>query len=126
MGAESSNTRNGEAAKLLDYGFANYEIYKNEETVLDPVNVIGGICDKVNIKYSTYEALVKKGEKNKITYEIVMNENITAPIKEGDEVGKVIYKSGDKIIGENKIYSTENIDKIGYLSYLLRVMRNFF
>ena len=126
MGSESSNIRNAEAAKLLDYGFANYEIYKNEETVLDPVNVIGGICDKVNIKYSTYEALVKKGEKNKITYEIVMNENITAPIKEGDEVGKVIYKSGDKIIGENKIYSTENIDKIGYLSYLLRVMRNFF
>ena len=126
MGSESSNIRNAEAAKLLDYGFANYEIYKNEETVLDPVNVIGGICDKVNIKYSTYEALVKKGEKNKITYEIVMNENITAPIKEGDEVGKVIYKSGDKIIGENKIFSTENIDKIGYLSYLLRVIRNFF
>ena len=126
MGSESSSIRNAEAAKLLDYGFANYEIYKNEETVLEPVNVLGGICDKVNVKYSTYEALVNKGEKNKITYEIVMNENISAPIKSGDVLGKIIYKSGDKIIGEDKIYSTVNIDKIGYLSYLLRVIKNFF
>ena len=126
MGSESSSIRNAEAAKLLDYGFANYEIYKNEETVLEPVNVLGGISDKVNVKYSTYEALVNKGEKNKITYEIVMNENISAPIKSGDVLGKIIYKSGDKIIGEDKIYSTENIDKIGYLSYLLRVIKNFF
>jgi D-alanyl-D-alanine carboxypeptidase (penicillin-binding protein 5/6) len=126
MGSETSNIRNAEAAKLLDYGFANYDIYRNEETVLEPVNVLGGISDKVNVKYSTYEALVNKGEKNKITYEIVMNENISAPIKSGDVLGKIIYKSGDKIIGEDKIYSTENIDKIGYLSYLLRVIKNFF
>ena len=126
MGSETSNIRNAEAAKLLDYGFANYDIYRNEEAVLEPVNVLGGISDKVNVKYSTYEALVNKGEKNKITYEIVMNENISAPIKSGDALGKIIYKSGDKIIGEDKIYSTENIDKIGYLSYLLRVIKNFF
>jgi D-alanyl-D-alanine carboxypeptidase (penicillin-binding protein 5/6) len=87
---------------------------------------LGGISDKVNVKYLTYETLVNKGEKNKITYEIVMNENISAPIKSGDVLGKIIYKSGDKIIGEDKIYSTENIDKIGYLSYLLRVIKNFF
>jgi D-alanyl-D-alanine carboxypeptidase (penicillin-binding protein 5/6) len=33
MGSESSSIRNAEAAKLLDYGFANYDIYRNEETI---------------------------------------------------------------------------------------------
>ena len=126
MGAETSSIRNAEAAKLLDYGFANYDVYVNDGKEIEPIKIIGGEKDTVNAAYDKYETLVKKGNKNNITYELVINENINAPLKEGDVLGKVIYKSNGEVIGENNIYSTEEIDKITFLSYILRIVKNLF
>ena len=49
MAAPDTKTRFGEAAKLLNYGFANYKIFvdENEDTVLEPVRVVKGVEDTV-------------------------------------------------------------------------------
>ena len=126
MGSETSSIRNAEAAKLLDYGFANYDVYVNDGKEIELIKIIGGEKDTVNAAYDKYETLVKKGNKNNITYELVINENINAPLKEGDVLGKVIYKLNGEVIGENNIYSTEEIGKITFLSYILRIIKNLF
>ncbi|MBQ9704277.1 MAG: hypothetical protein IJV68_07025, partial [Clostridia bacterium] len=108
------------------YGFANYDVYVNDGKEIEPIKIIGGEKDTVNAAYDKYETLVKKGEKNNITYELVINENINAPLKKGDVLGKVIYKSNGEVIGENNIYSTEELGKITFLSYILRIIKNLF
>ena len=120
MGADTRDERNAIAAKLLDYGFANYSLFCDEGKTLGELKVMGGVEDTCGVAHRGFDAVVGKGEENKITYEVELGENLVAPVKIGDEVGRVIYKSGDKIIGETKITATENVDKIKYGDILAR------
>ena len=125
MGAESSNIRNACATKLLDYGFANYSIYQNTGADLGTIKVLGGTKDNVAIKFDSYNSLENKGNENKITYETNINENIEAPVKKGDVVGEVKYILNGEIIGKSDIYCIENIDKISFWEFFIRILENF-
>jgi D-alanyl-D-alanine carboxypeptidase (penicillin-binding protein 5/6) len=126
MGAESSDIRNSCATKLLDYGFANYSIYEDNNTDYGSVKVLGGVKNQANLNSETYTALVPKGTNKKINKEIEILESINAPIKKGDIIGKVKYISGGEIIGENNIYCSENIEKITFWEYFIRMLKNFY
>lgn len=126
MGAESSDIRNSCATKLLDYGFANYSIYEDNTTDHGTIKVLGGIKNQANLNSDTYATLVPKGLNKKINKEIEILENIKAPIKKGDILGKVKYISGGEIIGENNIYCFENIEKITFWEYFIRMLKNFY
>ncbi|MBO5440410.1 MAG: D-alanyl-D-alanine carboxypeptidase, partial [Clostridia bacterium] len=125
MGAESSDIRNACATKLLDYGFANYSIYQNEGANLGTIKVLGGTKDNVAIKFDSYNSLENKGNKNKITYETNINENIEAPVKKGDVVGEIKYMLNGEIIGKSEIYCIENINKISFWEFFIRILENF-
>lgn len=125
MGAESSDIRNACATKLLDYGFANYSIYQNEGANLGTVKVLGGTKDNVAIKFDSYNSLENKGNENKITYETNINENIEAPVKKGDVVGEIKYMLNGETIGKSEIYCIENINKISFWEFFIRILENF-
>ena len=122
MGADTRDQRNAYASKLLDYGFANYSLFTAESRSLDEVKVLGGREATVGIEYKDFNAVVGKGEADDITSEIIMDEKICAPILVGDSVGMVVYKKGDIIVGETKIYATENVEKIKFADILGFVM----
>ena len=112
--------RNEIAARLLDYGFANYSLFCAEGRTLDELRVVGGVEDTCKIAIENFNAVVGKGEENKISSEIEINEKLIAPVKISDTVGRVIYKNGEKIIGEAKITATETVEKINYGDILAR------
>ena len=126
MGAESSDIRNSCATKLLDYGFANYSIYEDNNTDYGSVKVLGGVKNQANLNSEAYTVLVPKGANKKINKEIEILESINAPVKKGDIIGKVKYISGGEIIGENSIYCSENIEKITFWEYFIRMLKNFY
>ena len=125
MGAESSDMRNACATKLLDFGFANYSIYKNAGKDLGNIKIIGGEKDVVNIKFDSFQMLLNKGNEKKISYDIVLNDSIKAPINIGDEVGKINYILDNEIIGYSSVYSTEKINKISFWQYFLKLLNNY-
>lgn len=125
MGADTSNIRNANAAKLLDYGFANYSVYKDEGKDYGEVKVLIGNKNTVNVKYSDYEVLVGKGKNNYVTKEFEISEELVAPIKIGDVVGKIKYLINGEIIGENNLYSDENVNKITFWEYFLEMLKKF-
>lgn len=120
MGAETRDERNAIAAKLLDYGFVNYSLFSAESKQLDELKVVGGVENTCAIAINDFNAVVDKGEENKISFEIEINDKLIAPVKNGDAVGKVVYKCGEKIIGEAKITATESVEKIKYGDILAR------
>lgn len=125
MGAESSVARNNAATKLLDYGFAKYSEYSNSEK-LGKIKVYGGTKDSIEIKFNEYKTLLNKGDNNKIEKEIVLEEFISAPIKKNEEIGKIIYKIDGEIIGESLIISQETVNRITFIEYLLKILKNIF
>ena len=122
MGAETRDERNAIAAKLLDYGFANYSLFTSSGKALDEIRVLGGVENTCGIAYGDFSAVVKKGEGGKIDSVIEINDAVAAPVSVGTTVGKVIYKLGDAVLGEVDIVTTEAIPKIGFLGFLARVL----
>lgn len=125
MGAETRDERNAIAAKLLDYGFANYSLFSAQGRKLDEIKVTGGKEDSCAVSVGDFYALVSKGEESKISAVTEISESIKAPVKIGDTVGRVVYKIGETVVGEEKITATENIDKIGFFDLWGRILLKF-
>lgn len=126
MGAESSDMRNMYASKLLDFGFANYSIYENEEGNAGSIRVLGGESDFVSTKYDKLELLVNKGSEGKITYSIELPESVCAPVIKDSVCGKINYYLDGEKIAESNIYYTSNIQKIDFWSFIGRILNKIF
>lgn len=126
MGAETRDSRNAIATKLLDYGFANYALFHADGKALDEIKVTGGVENSCGIAYDSFDCVVKKGEEGKVQSEVQISESIAAPVQKGSEVGKVIYRSGETVLGEVSVQTTEQIDKIGFGGLFMRLLAAIF
>ena len=114
MKAPTTKIRFNEATKLLDYGFANYtsKNFGNKGDVIQTVNVNKGIDSQVNVVLGEdASVLIKKGDTGNITQNVVIDENVVAPIKKGDVLGKIEFKTGDEIILERKLIAESDVEK---------------
>ena len=114
MKAPTTKIRFAEATKLLDYGFANYTSisFGSKGEIIQTVDVNKGIQTQVNVVLEEDAAvLIKKGDNGNITQNVVINENISAPIKQGDILGKIEFKAGDELILEKNLVAEKDIEK---------------
>lgn len=121
MAAPSSQIRFSEAAKLLDYGFANYntvEIAKKNSTI-ENVLLNKGKDTKVEVvSKDNLNALVKKGDENKVEKEIVLPPSVTAPVTQGEKIGEIIARIDGKEIGKVDLIAKESVEKASVLNIL--------
>ena len=126
MGAETRDKRNEVAKNLLDFGFANYTLMKNPEAQIECVPVKFGVKDSAMIYEGEFSKLVSKADASKIEKVYVIPENISAPIKSGDGVGKVEYILNGEKIGEAEIYLKEDIEKLSFWKLFSRIICSVF
>lgn len=130
MAAPDTKTRFMEASKLLNYGFANYSIYKdnNVDTVLTPVKVEKGVLDTVQGKTgSEFSYLCAKGRTpNEIRKEVILYEEVPAPIVLDDKIGEIIYYYQDEKIGSIDILAMEAVDKAGFKDCFVKILKKYF
>lgn len=129
MGEPDSKTRNKEVSEMLDYSFAQYKI----DTLLKKESSVGKYeVNKAKEKYievvpkSDVTVLRKKSEKSgNASYEVKLND-LKAPIKKGDVVGKLRIKENGKYIRTIDLTTKSDINKanIGqlYLRYLTDIV----
>ena len=128
MAAPDYKARFSEAASLLNYGFANCKLYRDEDPgALQPITVRNGVKEEANVRYgSVFSYLSTTGEDfQTVEKEWVYNENVEAPLEDGDKVGELIYRLGGKEIGKISILAAENVKKATYLDYLNRLWKRF-
>lgn len=114
MKAPTSKIRFAEARKLLDYGFANYtsKSFGCKGDIIKTIDVNKGIVSQVNVVLEDdSNVLIKKGDTGNISQNIIMKENITAPITAGEVLGTIQYKSGDNIILEKNLVAETDVAK---------------
>ncbi len=130
MAAPDHKRRFSEAQALLDYGFANCSIYKdnNLSTSLSPVPVAGGSEDTVTPFPETVFSHILTSEmtsediKRKITY----TDNLKAPIKKGSIIGKVEYFHNQNNIGSVHLLAEKNIEEADFINYFLDAIKKLF
>lgn len=129
LGEPDTNTRFAESRKLLDYGFANYEVSlvnkKGEE--IKSVEVKKGLKTSVKTIFGDdVVLLLKKGEKGKIDREVKMESNITAPVKAGQKLGEVVYKINDKEIGKAAAVADSEVQQASFVRLFFRMVLEWF
>jgi len=122
MGSPSRDLRNGAATTLLNYGFANYEIYKAEPQGLESIRVMGGKNDAVGVRSEGFSVLLKKSESAKITTSDSLPEKLSAPVKKGDVIGERSYYVGEKLVGKEKITAEYGVERIGFFDVFLKML----
>lgn len=128
MSAPSSNDRFANAKKLLDYGFANYKyICVSPEKKEYPAIVKDANEPTVNLVPSgSLSLLFKKGNSQEITQEPQIDENITAPVKKGQKLGKIIVSSDNVQLGSIDLICSEDLDKISLKTVLSWFLKGLF
>ncbi|MGM9624971.1 MAG: D-alanyl-D-alanine carboxypeptidase family protein [Eubacteriales bacterium] len=125
MGSSTKDARNALAASLLDWGFANYALVSVPGGESEPLYVRGGISDSCKTMYDGFSVLLSKGAEKDIISEVTLPQTLTAPVKEGDIIGQITYRTGETEIGKVNIYASETVPKIGFLTLLLRMLDSF-
>ena len=125
MGAPSSDVRNSIATKLLNWGFANYELLDISSKQLSPIKVLGGTESFCQIETCSFSTVLEKGSTEKIESTYVLPNTVSAPIAIGDEIGYVEYKVGSKVVGKAPIVSTVNIERIDYWALFIKILSKF-
>ncbi len=126
MGAPSRDTRNACAAKLLDMGFAQYELYKYPDGEEGTVRVLGGSCNEVSSMHTSFSAVIPKGSLDKIEHRHELPEALKAPIVKGATVGRLLFLLDGEVIGEAPIVAESGVDKINFSILFSRVLLRFF
>lgn len=130
MSAPDHKVRFTEAAKLLDYGYANCSLFSddNKDLVIEPVEITGGIKDQLQGKVTTIFSYICLNGINPadITKEIVMTKTIIAPIKENIQIGYIRYLYNNEEIGKIPIVASESVRAATYKDYFNMVLRKFF
>ena len=124
MKAESSDKRFADAKKLLEYGFANYSIYKPEPMELGVVKVLGGKKNSVSVVTDLQEILIDKGRQNNVEVRIQLDESIKAPFEKNTKVGTVEYSVEGKVIASFPALTEDGVEKITYLDIFTRLLKS--
>ena len=129
MGEPDSSTRNSEVSSMLDYAFATVGLKKvlSNKSVVEKINISKSKLDEVEIvPVKDVNILYKKvdGEFTP-TYDIRIDE-INAPLKSGDIVGKLYVMNEDKIINEIELTVSKDVEKCNLFELYLKYIKNIF
>ena len=126
MGAESSDSRNVSAKKLFDYGFANYGYIEYPASEYKNIKVVGGVNESAKTGYNSFCDVIPKGDAASVKKEFFLDPEVKAPAEMGKVVGKVVYKTGDKVICEREIYLLEKVEALNFEKIFKKLLKNYF
>ena len=115
MGSENSDDRFNAARKLLDYGFANYQLVTIDisQEDLPQIPVKNGVDEFITFKpFDTPSVLAPKGKAEQIEKIVDLPEFLEAPVAVGQEVGFVRIMLGEEEIMRVSVYSSTDIAKM--------------
>lgn len=114
LGSDNSTQRFEDAKKMLNWGFANYEITEPQidMSLITDVKLLCGKEESMKpIVENPKKILVKKGEGDKITQRVDMCVDVEAPVEKNQTLGKVYFEMDGEILEECAILSERNYER---------------
>lgn len=128
IGAENSKTRFNESSLLLSYGFANFEnkLLVDMNSPLQKVKINKGKIEEVEVYgEETFSVIVKKGDDATYETNVEIPDNIKAPLKNGEVVGKVVITKEGNVIKEVNVVVKEDVKHSSYLDNFNKIVENW-
>ncbi len=129
LGASASKERFADASAQFDWGFGNFESVKLVDSSADlGKEVILQKSSAETVKINAGEdfwSLTKKGEKNQIEVNTELPEKLSAPLRAGTVVGKIVLTKEGAVQKEIDVVVTEDIPGRGYFGTVREVLKGW-
>ena len=129
LGCESSDIRNEEVSRLLDYGFANFQTHVVAEKgqVFEELDVEKGTPRKVRaVAAERITVLVEKGSADAVTTKSVIDDKVALPLVKGDEIGTLTVYNGEEVAGEYPLVADGDVSKASFGELASRFFEGLF
>lgn len=128
FGTKSMQARASQTKELLSFGFEHFEKVikapKGQFAVSAPVKF--GKNDTVElVTADNLRILTTKHQKDKITTVVQLDNNITAPIKEGQTLGKMLAVMDGQPVASVPLVATKAVDEVGFITKMWRGMTSW-
>lgn len=123
----NSNERFKDTKKLYNYGYSNYSLKNivNQNDVVTSIEVKNGKLNNKKLNLLVCEDIPvlanNEDDLSSISPEIVLNESITAPIEEGQTLGKISYNVNG-ITYTTDLIAANSVEKSKILLYIFYVL----
>jgi D-alanyl-D-alanine carboxypeptidase (penicillin-binding protein 5/6) len=129
MGTSSEEARAQETQKLLSYGFRYFETLRLEDagTELGSPRVWGGVDNNLSVGVSkAVHVTVPRDRREEMTTDIVIQQDLQAPIQEGQVVGQMTVKLGNEVVDQRDLLALEPMEEGGFFKRLIDIILRFF
>lgn len=128
MAAPDYKVRFSQAKALLDYGYANCRIYKDDLSENEfSARIQKGTAEMISGVAAGFSYVTTDGTNpEEITKKIVYDESLQAPVKRGERIGEIQYFLKDKQVGVTEILAAESVEKADFKWYIKKIGNLFF
>ena len=129
MRAPSTKERFSCAKKLLDYGFSTFKYKKFAEKDVEVMNIPinKGVVSDVSVKYAdTSGKIMNKKSEGNIEQEIIINDNVSAPIEAGQVLGKVEFRVDGEAVASVDLVAENDVAKLNIFTMGKRILKKWF
>jgi len=126
LGSVSPAIRTSETEKLLDYGFRFFET-QSVNDISHQVRVYKS--EKANIKVGVADSSYLTLPRNQFRYTtqtINLNQDLIAPISQGEQVGELVVSFNDQNIATLPLIALENAAEAGFISKMIDTIKLLF
>ena len=129
MGTNSSEARAQEIQKMLNYGFRYYEserLFQTGQELLE-ARVWGGEADQVSVGLTDeVYVTIPRGARNQLESTVELDSVIKAPIKVGDELGRVRVALDGEVLVDQPVLALTEVPEGGLFKRIWDAIKLFF
>jgi D-alanyl-D-alanine carboxypeptidase (penicillin-binding protein 5/6) len=129
MGTSSSEARAKEIQKMLNYGFRYYEserLFRSGQELIE-ARVWGGQADQLSVGMTEdVYVTIPRGSRNDLESTVDLDSVIKAPIKVGDELGRVKVSYNGEVLVDQPVLALTEVPEGGFFKRIWDAIKLFF
>ncbi|MBR7091713.1 MAG: D-alanyl-D-alanine carboxypeptidase [Clostridia bacterium] len=124
LGCATTADRFDGARQLLDYGFANYMLYRpqTDDLPLEPIPVLHGAEETVQpLADAAAPILLPKGADARVTRAVTLCQDVEAPVAAGQVLGEVTFSVDGEVCGKVPVRAARSVPRLTFGAALCRL-----
>ena len=123
MGSPTSAARFSTCKQLLDYGFAGWAVYAPELPEETAVPVRLGKVESVGAVLGAAPVLVEKSRLASLRCETELEEEVPAPVAQGQPLGTLRIFAGEELLAELPLTAADPVEKLTWADIFLDLLK---
>jgi D-alanyl-D-alanine carboxypeptidase (penicillin-binding protein 5/6) len=122
LGTKSEEARADATQSLLNYGFRFFETHKlyDADNKLTTARIWKGATESVDLGLDkTLYVTIPRGEYKNLDATMQLQEQIIAPVYQGQILGHVVVKLADKLVSEKDLVALQAVDEGSFLQRIV-------